>query len=94
MAMFDYCQFILLNHSCEDYQKDNCGNCNMYKAYMKGLEEGAVGIGDTIDIVEVRRCIYESCKELFNNTDIKKTVYREIMNPLEDYLCDKEQEHE
>ena len=51
-------------------------------------------VGDTINIVEVRRCICESCKELFNNSDIAKTVYREIMNPLEDYLCDKEREYE
>lgn len=46
----------------------------------------------SFSIVEVRRCIYESCKELFNNSDIAETVYREIMNPLEDFLSEKESE--
>lgn len=55
MATFDYCQFILLNHSCEDYQKDNCDNCNMYKAYKEGVHKCAVEILRRVRQRELRK---------------------------------------
>jgi len=41
MARCDYCQYVLLEQSCYDYTHDNCDGCNVYKAYLKGAEDGA-----------------------------------------------------
>ena len=44
MAMFDYCQNELLNHSCRDYRNNNCDFCNVYRAYRKGIQTCAYEI--------------------------------------------------
>ena len=45
-------------------------------------------------IREIRQNVYDSVYELFNDSDIASTVYSKIMDSLEDFLYEKEQEQE
>lgn len=55
MARFDYCQFQLLNHSCQDYQVGNCDECNMYRAYKEGVRKCAVEIYRLVKNKEIEK---------------------------------------
>lgn len=45
-------------------------------------------------IREIRQNVYDSCYELFSDSDMANAAYRKIMGSLEDMLSEKEQEQE
>ncbi len=45
-------------------------------------------------IREIRQNVYDSCYELFSDSDMADAAYRKIMGSLEDLLSEKEQEQE
>ena len=36
MSRLDWCQNVLLKHSCYDWKNDNCDGCNIFQAYCEG----------------------------------------------------------